>query len=286
MALNFNIPGQGNLPQLPGTPQNIQAGPVVPTMTSAIGSGASVLDNGGYDLNVMRYPSEIATVDVPSYIVFNIYVPTTSQYVKTNADSDQTIQSASQNNLDYLHKLKGKPLNGGGNLPGAAVLASLAGGSSFLSTFGATQDLSSAVGAGAGSAVVEGAIASSVNAFSADTIQLKPQLKKIAQSIQLYMPDTVLMQFDHAYDTDKGLTGALGQLGQFAALGKDITTALKGIGGAIKNAYHTGSTKGLAKAVGAVVKNAAESPIGREYVGGLAESTGLVGPGFTQLALR
>jgi len=246
----------------------------------------SALDSSGYDLNILKYPNEVGSNDVPSYVVFNIYVPTTDQYAVQHFASSQQVQSRSQNNSDYLKANAGKPQSLGATGTGVATIAGIAGLTSFAQTDGGVLERA---GSGLGQAAATGLTATAISAFGNDLVSLKPKLRKINQSVAIYMPDTVMTSFNHDYGVVSA-TEAMGQLGLATAVGGAVSHTLNSTWSKLKNADWGLDLKKDAKIAGGIFQQMgagfAGSPAGRELLGTLAESSGLVGSDFTGLALR
>jgi len=243
-----------------------------PIVTQGDGSGTtgelSVLETGGYDISVLKYPENVGSDDVPHYVVFNIYVPEGDQYAVTKYGSSST-QSRSQNNIDYLNSATGKQKTASASQTGIATAATLQSLQSFVSAEGGIGDsLGSALGSGLKTEVV----GQGVSAFGKDFISFKPKIRRINKSIAIYMPDTVMTSFNHDYGTVSA-TDAMGKLGLASALGESIVSSL---------------TEGIKDERSAmqIFKKTVHSPGGTEALGMLSEASGLVGPGFTDLALK
>jgi hypothetical protein len=268
----------------PGTPQN----PIINSDTQPT-SEVTVLGSSGYDMNFLRYPDEVGSPDVPSYVVFNIYVPASVQYDTKSNPSLQSVQSRSQNNSDYLASTAGKPQNLGASQTGVGVVAGLsAAKAGFSASDGGPL---SAAGAATGAGLATTATAELVSAAGQNLISLKPKLRRINQSVAIYMPDTVMTSFNHDYGTVSA-TEAMGNLGLATAAGNAIKDSFSSFWNALKNtslsdvAHPETYASGIFKQLGAGASNLANSPAGREVLGTLAQASGLVGSGFTELALR
>lgn len=268
----------------PGTPQN-------PFVDQGQPSGeTSVLDgNGGYDINLLRYPDEVGSMDVPSYVVFNIYVPASVQYDTKSNPSLQSVQSRSQNNSDYLAATAGKPQNLGASQTGIGVVSGIAATkAAFASSDGGVL---SAAGAGLGAGAATAATAELVSAAGQNLISLKPKLQRINQSVAIYMPDTVMSSFNHDYGTVSA-TEAMGTLGLATAAGNAIKDSFSSTWNSVQNfkfgdiGSMEAQAKGIFKQLGAGASHLAETSAGKEVLGTLAQASGLVGNGFTELALR
>lgn len=244
---------------------------------------ATLNSDKNYGLSILKYPSELGSngsgvgiYDVPSFITFNIYVPSSSPYTKTTSPDISSIQSASQNNSDFFTQNNYKQPNLSQSTAGAGTIAAITGIQSIVSGDGALPAIGKAAIAGVGS--------ETISAYAKDNVKLKPQLSRIGTSIQLYMPDTVMSSMNHDYSAVSA-SDAQGALGFAALLGPAITNALSGIGKAsswdmLKSFNYD---KGVFKQLGASIHN---NPTTNQLAGEIAESTGIVGPGFTDLSLR
>jgi hypothetical protein len=233
-----------------------------PTASSkAQGTGAlSSLDQSTYDFSTSRYPLTVGSQDVPHYVVFNINLPTNSKYTSNAGGQVANVQSASQTNYDLK--------NSQGGVYQASTSAAAGGGA----TRKALSDISS--GTVPGLDVAGSALASGTVAAISQQIILVPKLQRVKKAIAIYMPDTVVSEYSHDWNT-VSLTEALGKAGSDAALGQ-------GVGNIAEN---------LKNDAVAWIKNENFSPTlfnnaqGAEAVGAAAQALG-AGPGFTQLALR
>lgn len=239
----------------------------VPTVSRITPKGElAALDTGAqYGISTLKYPEEVGTSNVPHYLVFNIYVPddkyTVKNYKTTSANS------RSQNNMDYLKNQK------------LQTAASTQVGIGTVATIAATKNLFetkspiSAIGTFGGAE----AAGQGINQV-AKNISFRPKIKQIAQSIAIYMPDTVMTTFKHDYNAISA-TEALGDLGLASAIGGSITSS-------ITNEFKRVPDKGMFKRVSDALGAGASSSGGTEFLGNLSQLSGAVGNGFTDLALK
>lgn len=283
-----------------GTLQN----PIVTAITSllngglqppALGSGGFsfnvqnpvnyALNNSQYNVNILKYPMEVGSVDVPSYINFNIYVPTVSQYATNSSPSGSSVQSASQQNSDTLNAIL--PQQPVGKISAAAAATGGAAFGAVSAGVGTEGGLLERGGAAVGGAVSGALGATAVSALGQDVVNLKPQLSQISTSIQLYMPDTVMESYNHDWSAESA-TQAMGRYGLMTAAGGSLIEAFDQVKDRLEGATFADLKSGaLFKDVGAILnKDLVQSAAGREVLGGVAEQSGIVGPNFTAFALR
>ena len=227
----------------------------------------SSVGSSGYSYEILRYPYDLGNSDTQHYMMFYINLPQTSKY-----DVSQTVganMSASAANYDLVHNIT---QSNGGLISGTGA-GSAAFGQAAVSTI---QGLLSVAGGGSKTDAINGAATDiakvGVAAALATQIDLKPKLNRIKSAIAIYMPDTIISDFRHDYQT-VSVTEALGSVGNMAAIGAGATK----IGAAGVSAIATGSSFGEA------VK---KSPSSMETVGQVANMTGAVGAGFTDLAVK
>jgi hypothetical protein len=118
------------------------------------------------------------------------------------------------------------------------------------------------LGEGAASGTIQGGVALGVAGLS-QNIKKKPKYNRIQSAIALYMPDTVFQTYSHDYDA-LSVTDATGQLG------------LAQRGGSAIDFGNLGES----------LSNIGDNPGAREVAGYVAEQSGLVNQGFTDLLLR
>lgn len=225
--------------------------------SKAKGTGPlQALDLSDYDFSTTRYPTEgLGTDDVPHYVIFNINLPTNSKFL-SNTNTVANAQSSSQQNYAIKNSLGGVYQASPGQAATAGVTAGALG---FVSGEGA-----GALGTGAKAAGVT---------VAAGTIDLQPKLARIKKAIAIYMPDTMLTNYDHDWQA-VSMTEALGKAGQAAAVGAGVLNIIGTSGESL--------LKGELPALKGGVFNSAQ---GAEAVGAIATAAG-AGNDFTDLALR
>jgi hypothetical protein len=225
----------------------------------------SSVGSSGYSYEILRYPYDLGNSDTQHYVMFYINLPQTSKY-----DVSETVganMSASSANYDLVHNLT---QSNGGLISGkSAAAATLAQGAvaTIQGTLAAAGGKPQSQSAGA--QTIELGVAAAI----ATQINLKPKLNRIKSAIAIYMPDTIISDFRHDYQT-VSVTEALGKVGNMAAMAA---------GGA--NVISAGIEKlsgGNANFGDAVKK----SPSSMEALGQVANMTGAVGAGFTDLAVK
>lgn len=210
--------------------------------------------SGAY--TITKYPFDLGVAeDNLHYVVFYINLPISSKYNKTE-NQVPNVGSVSGSNFDFMQS--------GGGRGNSAVNMTQAGGA--MLTNGVTKFVSGLVGGGgvraAGADALTGAATSgAAAAITAAAIDLRPKLQRIKECIALYMPDDITTTYNHGYNT-VSVTAALGQLGADAALAAGALNNAKALFGGGKTAT------------------------GAEQAAAMAEKTGMIGPGFKELALR
>jgi hypothetical protein len=209
----------------------------------------------GYDFKRLTYPSDnLGTDEIPSYVMFYINLPETSQLKSKNK---RVRQSTSD---EYSASTRGRstvfsPIGEGDFGDIAAATAIITTAKDGISTVDDVLNKAR-----------DSTIAPLISTLGSG-IEKKPKFFRIARAIALYMPDTVFQTYTHDYDAlsvtqATGVTG-MAQRGA-GVLNQGGETSLDNI----KN-YVTGG-----------------SAAGKELGGFVAEQTGLVGQGFTDLVLR
>jgi len=220
----------------------------------------SAADADPYSIDQIRYPLSGIGQEVPNYVVFYINLPTASKYL-TSSNKVAGAKSASQANYDLLSRQGGvyQPVANNQQV-GAAVLLN-----------GAVTGLTKSPAAG-----LETVLPSAIGAGVTETLNLRPRLSRIKQTVAMYMPDTVVTNYTHSY-TGINATDAYGDIARYAALGgsvQNIGEMAKEIGSTGKHIYMNKDGKQFNKAATA------------ELVSKIAEDTGVVGQGFTDLQLK
>lgn len=239
---------------------NILNNPTATTKSGGTGALSS-LDQSTYDFSTSRYPLDVGSQDVPHYVVFNINLPTNSKYTANAGGQVANVQSASQTNYDLKNSQGGIY---------QANTAAAAGGGAARSVAGqiASGTIPNIVSAG-----LTGAASATVAALS-HNIELRPKLQRVKKAIAIYMPDTVVSEYSHDWNTTS-LTEALGKAGSDAALGQGVANIFEN----------------LKSDAESFIKNESFTPTlfnnaqGGEAIGAAAQALG-AGPGFTALALR
>jgi hypothetical protein len=219
------------------------------------------LGNSGDRLHAVQF--FINVQQNSSYIQSNDYNidPSTTGIANQNRAVGPTQLGSSSNALDVNVSLA----TGVGAVIGAAAgLAVAKGGSTKAKVAGA---------------IVGGAIGAAGSGIAAEIIKqidLTRKTKRIASTISLYMPDTLAFTYAHDYD-QLSMTAALGKLG-FAL---QTVQSLEDSASATILAQGAKFGIGSGPAGGKTAGNASVA----ETVGVAAEAKGVVGAGFTQVAL-
>lgn len=271
------------MPTSPSFIKNIQV-----TSLPQMNLPTSKMYQNSYQVGNLKYPDTVGTAEVSSYILFNIYVPDTAIYTKSLGAEFSAGQPNSAINRDYLQKIAGRSTNFVGNqsnLKTSLGAGGLAGGTKFI------QDVSSGnivntLGQSLGKAATVTAGSTLAIKYSKENITLQQPLKKLQQSVAIYMPDTVITSLNHNYDVVSA-TEAMGWVGRAIAAGGSISESFNPKRMAeIGSDIQSGNLKGLFNQLGAGAEKLAKTPAGREVIGEILQATGAVGKGYTQLGLR
>lgn len=249
----MSIPIQVN-PSLSSTTPTQQA------QSAGVGPEAA-MSKDPYALEQMRYPLTGIGDDISNYVVFYINLPTASKYIKSGGATVAGANSASTQNYDALVSQGGtyQPVTNGSNLGAAVALNGVITGATKGFTAATKTVIPSAIGAGV-----------------TQTLDLRPKLTRIAKTIALYMPDTVATTYEHDY-SGISATDAYGDIARYAALGGSVTEVAKMAAATFntaKNVVLGGGSKQFNKASTA------------ELIGKIAEDSGVVGQGFTDLQVK
>jgi hypothetical protein len=213
------------------------------------------LEGGKYNFTRFNYPADgLASDKIPNYVIFYINVPQTAGYNVTKVVSGNQYEYSNSEKLIPKTRRESKIIT---ELPvdtGKAVASFNAAENAIGGSVRPIENIASGAGA---------AIITSV----ASGIEKRPKLNRIRTAIAMYMPDTVVQTFSHDYDAIS-IRDALGQIGLAQRGGVKTVEA-------ITNA--TSSDVTFAEGVTSGV---------REVLGRLAERTGLVNQGFTELVLK
>ena len=233
-----------------------------------------------YNFDRLTYPSlNLGTDAIPNYIIFYINLPEPAGY---QVDKSLIVPNVYSSSDRYTAQTRvSDEVFYGGTLGvglGAATLQGL--GSAVAKTAAGEAPINLEAGLqGAGADLTEKGTAlglqtaagSAIAGLSQD-IKKKPKFNRIKTAIALYMPDTVFQTYSHDYDA-LSVTDATGMLGLAQRAGTAISLP-KELG-----------FSEVSKTVESI-KNVGGSAGGREVGGFLAEKTGLVNQGFTDLLLR
>ena len=214
------------------------------------------LEGGAYNFTRFNYPADgLASDKIPNYVIFYINVPESAGYSVTKAKaSDGTEILSNSDKLIKTTRVTPQVITQTAVDTGKAVAAFNAAQSAAQGNINVVGSAASGVGAGVISSIASG-------------IEKRPKLNRIRTAIAMYMPDTVVQTFSHDYDAIS-IRDAIGQIGLAQRGGVDTLDA-------ITNATFSDAT--FAEGV---------TPGVTEVLGRLAESTGLVNQGFTELVLK
>jgi len=268
------------------------------TKIKGTGGPLSSLEQNKYfvnDAGELKYPIDLKTNRYPHYIRFNINQKTESRYTKENIFETSSIQSQSDTNkIRY-----GQTINTGGQVGVAAgvlwagqeVIGDIASQSKNFS--GVSGTINSGIGTAVGATAV-GYIADSIYS----NIKLTRQTKRLLQTIELYIPDQVVMQTQNQYGKIS-LTKALGLAGLASQAGGSITSAfetyknnLPNFSSAVAEAVldpKKPATDFLNASQG-FVDEILKSPAGNEFkagvLGGAGQKLGVFGEGIENVILQ
>ena len=230
-----------------------------------------------YSFDRLTYPEDNLGGKIPNYMIFYINVPETAAY---SAKKTIVEESTSDKNLERTRDTN-KVL-----YKDAATIGAAAVGIDFVSNAVNATDTGNVNAARAGGILagklLQGAIATGIVSLTND-VQKKPKYNRIKSAIALYMPDTVFQTYGHDYDA-LSVTDAMGLAGlaQRAAQGLSV--------GNIDLSSFSAAATGLGETVtnfaGNIFEGAGSVDIGAELKGFIAERSGLVNQGFTDLLLR
>jgi hypothetical protein len=229
------------------------------------------LKEGNYDFTRLTYPSlNLGTDALPNYIIFYINLPETAGYdvskVKFNGEASSSDRNSGlTRGTDKV--FYGDALATGGLAAGLNVAGDLS--AKFGS--GSGPDLSNvgeSLGGTAAAATIQAGTGIAIAKLS-QNIKKKPKYNRIQSAIALYMPDTVFQTYSHDYD----------------ALSVTDATGLLGMGQRAAGAFNLPKEFSI-DAIENAIAGVGQSPGGREAAGYIAERSGLVNQGFTDLLLR
>jgi hypothetical protein len=228
------------------------------------------LKEGNYDFTRLTYPSlNLGTDALPNYIIFYINIPEPAGYDVSKIKL--TGEASSSDRFSSLTRATDRVFYGDAVKTAAtAVLIDKTqnavvrakSGESPVNFENGLSGFFGDLGEGAASGTIQGGVALGVAGLS-QNIKKKPKYNRIQSAIALYMPDTVFQTYSHDYDA-LSVTDATGQLGLAQRGGSAIDF------GNLEES----------------LSNIGDSPGAREVAGYVAEQSGLVNQGFTDLLLR
>lgn len=223
----------------------------------------------GYDFERLQYPAVgLGSDRIPNYVIFYINLPEAAGYDVSKVQFSG--ESSTTDKFDKLTRGTNSVFYGNAAVIGAGaatiqgvgnVVQNAAQGQSPINLEGGLRGSLGALGERAASFGIQSGVGVGI-AGLASNIKKKPKTNRIKSAIALYMPDTVFQTYSHDYDA-LSVTAATGMLG----------LAQRGGEGAISAAESD-------------ITNLGDTAGGREVGGYVAEQSGLVGPGFTDLLLR
>jgi hypothetical protein len=251
----------------------VSSTPTSSAKANGVGELAS-LESSPYDFSTTRYPLSVGTDDAPHYVVFNINLPDSSKYIQTAGGTVANVQTASQTNYD-IKTAQGGTIQSVTTSAGATATAQAAGGGLISGVLSGIQsnDIGTAAAQG-----IKGAIASSALYAAGAELQIKPKLVRVKKAIALYMPDTLLFEYQHDWHTSS-VTDALGAAGAALALDGGISSMVG------KTAEQLGKSIMMEQNGFEAKEIMRNNGLGAEAVGNVAQAFG-AGSNFTELALR
>ncbi|CAB4124120.1 Baseplate tail-tube protein gp48, T4-like virus [uncultured Caudovirales phage] len=234
----------------------------------SIGSGAgdgplSSLETSKYDFSSTKYPSEGLGTEIPSYIVFYINLPQSGKYESKGETFIPGVTSISDQNISLSRGVNSVIQNG---VKSGIALGVVKTATDVISS-GMRGNIEG-VGKAAAGGVVTGGVASGVGLISENIVK-RPAYNRIKEAIAIYMPDTIFHTYNHDYNA-LSLTEALGDIGKAQRGVNALGEGMEKLGnGEVKDAIATAYRAG-----------------GAEMIGNLAEKTGVVGAGYTDVLLR
>lgn len=273
---------------------------ILPT-TKKINTGGplSSLETNKYfvnDAGELKYPIDLKTKRYPHYIKFNINQKTESRYTKENVFESTETQSQSD-----INKTKyGQLLNTGGPVgtatgvlwAGQEVLGDLASQSKNFSVSGVVSSVAGTTVGAVGVGFIADAVYSNIN--------LTRQTKRLVQTIELYVPDQVIMQTENQYGK-VSLTKALGLAGLASQAGGSITSAFEQYSSGLSDKFNLSAAstallnpidtaKDVAAQTSQFIDNVLKSPAGKEFkagvLGGTGQKLGVFGEGIENVILQ
>jgi hypothetical protein len=233
-----------------------------------------------YSFDRLTYPEDNLGGKIPNYMIFYINVPETAAY---SAKKTIVEESTSDKNLERTRDTNKVLYADPAKIATSSVLLNVFG--DVFSSAGNNNFNPSNLGSIAASKFIQGAIATGVVGLTNDVTK-KPKYNRIKSAIALYMPDTVFQTYGHDYDA-LSVTDAIG----YAGLAQRAAQGYNGFfnEGVISDSGSLGAAGAVASAVFSgkdVIKDNPLEGLGPEAVGYIAERSGLVNQGFTDLLLR
>ena len=234
-----------------------------------------------YSFDRLTYPEDNLGGKIPNYMIFYINVPETAAYsvkktIVEESTSDKNLERTRDTNK-VLYKE-------------ASTIGASAVGIDFVGNVVNAADTGNIsvekLGGIAAGKLVQGVIATGIVSLTND-VQKKPKYNRIKSAIALYMPDTVFQTYGHDYDA-LSVTDAMGIAGLAQRAAESFQSGDVDITGLFKTAMFTGVggaiTEGINQAISGDMFD--KVGIGAETKGFIAERSGLVNQGFTDLLIR
>lgn len=290
--------GRGSPVFQQGTPDNKDGGPQVVSdgktnpVPAPTGPLSPLGKNKYFTNQSLKYPRDLNTERFPHFLRFHINIPAKSAF-KTNFQ-----EAGGSNRTDFNRNQFGQ--SGFGQIgsstdPFQVIGSAGAGGVVVGALYGATQLLNDLArnatdgtlkqekndiaGAGLGAAG-----AAFIGATVLATVDMTRKTKRLVQSIDLYIPDQVIMQSQNKYG-EVSLTSALGLAGLAGQGAKAVGTSISGLTSKITG-LGSGNQAAAAAAGNARGPGGFMAETLASLVGGAGKELGIVGEGIENVLLQ
>jgi hypothetical protein len=289
--------GRGSPAFQQGTPDNKDGGPQVVSdgktnpVPTATGPLAALGKNKYFTSDSLKYPRDLNTERFPHFLRFHINIPGKSAF---STNFQQTGEATvSDTNRQTFGQIGGSAdpfqvLGAGG--VGGAITGALYGATQLLNDMARNandgtvkQQGADTLGAGLG-AIGAGIIGATVLA----NVDVTRKTKRLVQSIDLYIPDQVIMQSQNKYG-EVSLTSALGLAGLAGQGAGAVGNSISAVTNRIKSGLGAGNAQAAASAGGVGRQNGAGGFLAEtlaSIVGGAGKELGIVGEGVENVILQ
>jgi hypothetical protein len=290
--------GRGSPVFQQGTPDNKDGGPQVvsdgktnPVPTSS-GPLSPLGQNKYFTNQSLKYPRDLNTERFPHFLRFHINIPAKSAF-KTNFQQTGGVGVTDQNRQTFGQSGFGQI--GSSTDPFQVIGSAGAGGVVVGALYGATQLLNDLarnatdgtvtkqVGDTTGAAL--GSLgAAFIGATVLATVDMTRKTKRLVQTIDLYVPDQVIMQSQNKYG-EVSLTSALGLAGLAGQGSKAVGTSISGLKSKITG-LGSGNDAAAAAAGNARGPGGFMAETLATLIGGAGKELGIVGEGIENVLLQ